>query len=104
MSELTIKTDHKWKAFRYRNEVPRRVLERDFDYQDEDDATDGFFKYRGVWYHLDQFMRFGFPFGGHPEDSPFKDWHAYAGDSFFSGVVIRVSSDGEQYQVGTYYS
>jgi hypothetical protein len=99
MSELTIKTDHKWKAFRCRYEVPKRVLARDFDYQDEDDATDGFFKYRGVWYHLDQFMRIE-----HSPDSQFSTWHAYAGDSFFSGMVIRVSSDGEQYQVGTYYS
>jgi hypothetical protein len=99
MSALTIKTDHKWKHFKYRYEVPAKVLASQFDYQKEDDALDGFFCYRGYWYHLD-----GFSVMAMPEHEQLKDWHAYAGDSYFSGIVIKVSSDGETYQVGTYLS
>ena len=93
-----VQTNNHWHNLSYRNEVPQSVLDSDFDYQDEDEAYDGFFKYRGNWYHLDGFMR-------HSDPSwPLSDWHGYAGDSFFSGVVIRISDDGEQYQVGTYLS
>lgn len=31
-------------------------------------------------------------------------WHGYHGDSYFSGVLIRLSDDGERYQVATYFS
>lgn len=92
---ITIKTDHKWKPFVYRHDVPSKVLTSQFDYQDAEDVLDGFFRYRGYWYHLDGFMRL--------EASPeLAGWHAYAGNSFYSGVVIKVSSDGESYMVGTY--
>lgn len=29
-------------------------------------------------------------------------WDGYHGDSYFSGIVIKLSPDGEQYQVGKY--
>lgn len=94
---MEVKTDNKWKSFKYRNEVPAKVLKSEFDYLSEDDS-DGFFQYRGVWYHLSGFMRVN-------SNSPFpKPWIGYAGDSFFSGVLIQVSDDGEQYRVGTYFS
>ncbi len=95
---MKIMTDHKWKPFRYRSEVPAKVLKSQFNYQDEEDTLDGFFRYRGYWYHQDGFVRIdaGAPFGG--------PWNGYASDSFFSGVLIEVSSDGEQYRVGTYIS
>ena len=35
-------------------------------------------------------------------DKEFKEWHAYLSDSFFSGILIRVSDDGEQYQIATF--
>ena len=97
MSELKVITDRKWKQFKYRNEVPKRVLAREFDYQDgESDTLDGFFCYRKRWYHLDGFMCID-------KNSPFpKQWNGYASDSFFSGVLIEVSHDGETYRVGTY--
>jgi hypothetical protein len=33
-----------------------------------------------------------------------KDWDGYQSDSYFSGVVIKISPDGEQYKIGTYFS
>lgn len=90
---FAIKTDGKWKNFKYRYEVPKSVLKRQFDYQDPDDATDGFFKYKNTWYHFDQFMR-----------SPIKGWDGYLNDSMSTGVLIKVSRDGEQYQVAVFAS
>ena len=41
-----------------------------------------------------------------PEENVELGYDTYDGtaDSFFSGVVIRVSEDGERFQIGTYYS
>jgi hypothetical protein len=96
---VEVKTDRKWKQFRYRDEVPESVLEDQFDYLDEDEAFDGFFQYHGHWYHLSDFMRIPPGFG-----LPYEEWDGYASDSYFSGVLIKVSSDGEEYMVGTYIS
>lgn len=95
---LTIKTDRKWKHFKYRNEVPAKVLTRQFDWlKEEDGGFDGFILYRKCWYHVSMFMRFR-----DNSDSEFKGWEGYHGDSYFSGVVIELSKDGEMYRVGTY--
>lgn len=98
-SGLTITSDNRWKPFKYRYEVPKRVLAQQFDYQDEDDVIDGFFKYNGTWYHLDQFMRV-------PQDTDLADlgWQGYLNDSMSTGVVIKMSLDGEEYQVGYFVS
>ena len=95
MSDVTIRTNHQWRQFRYRDEVPKKVLLSEFDYQD-DDVFNGYFKYRGCWYHLDQFMALA------SSEGPFTGWHGYSGDSYFSGTLIRVSDDGENYQVARY--
>ncbi len=94
---LTIKTNRQWRQFAYRDEVPQEVLDDQFDYQDPEETFDNFFEYRGIWYHLDQFMRLA-------PGSDMGDWDGAAGDSYFSGVLIKVSDDGEEYQIGTYYS
>lgn len=99
---LTIKTNHQWRDLQYRADVPADILASQFDYQNAEETLDGFFCYRGVWYHLDQFMRVDY---GHSQNA-FADghWDGYAGDSYFSGVVIKLSQDGEQIQLGTYFS
>ena len=91
-----ILTDNKWKYFKYRYEVPQNVLDQDYDHLDED-SLDGFIKYRRNWYHISDFMLPMSQF-----DKEFKEWHAYLSDSFFSGILIRVSDDGEQYQIATF--
>lgn len=88
---MDIITNHHWRPFRYRDEVPPEILAEQFDYQDAEEVFDGFFCYRGFWYHLDQVMRGGA-----------EGWHGYVADSFFSGIVLRLSDDGEEYQIGTY--
>jgi hypothetical protein len=83
-------------------DVPADVLRDQFDYLsngDNDDATDGFFHYRDYWYHIGDFMAFT----GEVEE-PLRGWHGYSGDSYFSGVLIKLSKDGEQFKVGRYMS
>lgn len=87
-------TDNKWKPFKYGYEVPEKVLKENFDWMEDDEKTDGFFKYRNVWYHISEFMRLG---GRDP-------WQAYASDSFFSSVLLQLSNDGEEYRVATFIS
>jgi hypothetical protein len=94
---LTIKTDHKWRDLVYRADVPAKVLADQFDYQDAEKVLDGFFCYRRNWYHLDQFMAV-------EGNGDLKGWDGYAGDSYFSGVLIQLSRDGEQVKTGTYFS
>jgi hypothetical protein len=94
---LTIKTNHQWRDLVYRSDVPAKVLADQFDYQDAEETTDGFFYYRDYWYHLDGFMRI--------ENNPdLKGWDAYASDSYFSGVLIKFSDDCEQIKIGRYMS
>ncbi len=97
MGSIKVVTNHAWRAFRYRHEVPAKVLSNQFDWTNDaheknGDYSDGFVRYRGIWYHLADFQRGGI-----------KGWDGAHGDSFFSGVVIRLSKDGESYQIGTYY-
>lgn len=94
---MKIKTNRHWHEFLYRHEVPEKVLAYQFDWLDEEDGSDGFIKYRGRYYHVSEFMR--------TDSNPnLAFWHGYISDSFFSGVLIRLSSDGEQYQIATYLS
>lgn len=95
---MEIITNNQWRDFLYGYEIPETVLQSDFDYLDDDETTDGFIKYRGCYYHLSEFMRLtdntGIP----------GDWSGYLSDSAFSGVLVRVSRDGEQYQIATFIS
>jgi len=113
---MIITTNNHWRQFKYRNEVPKEVLLKEFDwmipkeikddpakvelwckgeifpeYTDGQDYLDGFFKYRNWWYHLSQFMR----------DQASEGWDGGLADTMFSGVVIKISKDCERYKVGS---
>jgi hypothetical protein len=91
---FVIRTDHRWRQFQYRHDVPEKVLESEFVHLPE--AFDGFFRYRKWWFHVSDFIRIP------SEAADLRGWHGYAPDSFFSGVLIKLSEDGEAFQVGTY--
>ena len=99
---MEIITNYHWRNFLYGYELPESAL-ADFDWLDNAES-ESFIFYRGNYYHLSEFMvvnKYGIPIvDGQPVS--FLDWHGYFADSFFSGVLIRVSDDGEQYQVATY--
>ena len=84
---MNITTNNQWRDFSYRQDVPESVLKSEFDWTD---SGDGFFRYRGYWYHLSMFMK-----------TAIEGWHGIHNDSAFSGVLIQVSDDGEQYKIAT---
>ena len=87
---MNIISNHQWRNFLYWYELPEKA-KADLDYASEDEA---FLKYKGNYYALNDFMR----------GSLIEGWHGHSPDSFFSGVLIRLSDDGYQYQIGRYYS
>src|ERR1019366_6189701 len=97
MSQLTIKT----------NNVPRNLIygyelsaaeRKEFDYIPayEIDSHD-FFRYRGNIYDPSEFMRI-------PSGMFAPKWHAYASDTFFSGILIKYVNEFEQVVCATYFS
>ena len=96
---LVIKSDRKWRPFVYRHEVPIEILSSEFDYQDPENEFTGFFKYKGTWYHLDQFTSTD----GYKGVIPVQ-WNGIKNETFSSGVLIEISEDGEQYRVAYYYT
>lgn len=78
----------------YAYDVPQKVLESEFDYHldmpENERPIDGYFKYKGEWYHLDQFMRF----------DRMSKWDGYLSDTAFSAIVIKLVDDCESIIVG----
>lgn len=91
-----ITTNNHSRPFVYRSEVPDKVLADQFDHLDTEESQDGFFRYHGHWYHISDSVFVP------AQDPDFAGWHGMAPDSAFSGVLIRVSPDGESYTIGTY--
>ena len=93
MSELTIITNNVPRPIIYGWEIPE--VRDEFDWiSDEDFDMSEFFRYKGRVYSLGEFMH----------SSAFKGFDGYAGDSFFSGVLVRLCADGESVVVGRYYA
>lgn len=98
---VKLRTDNKWRNFLYGYELPKK-WRKHFDWMnDEEFETMNFVKTPGKnkWYYaLDEFMITSnmamFP----------GVWDGYHSDTYFSGHVIRVSTDGEQYKIGYFYS
>ena len=92
--DCTITTNNHARSFLYGYDVPDHVLS-DFDHLDDGENSDGFICYRKRYYHVSDFML-------SPKGGPFEEWHGYLSDSYFSGVLIKMSEDGETYTIATY--
>ena len=107
---LEVTTNNHARQFVTGHEVPMNVLKWQFDYLTADEQSFGsFLRYKGHWYHVSDFTRFDrFFMAGiecatrGTEESPFDGWHGRVSNSAWSGVIIRISEDGETYQIGTY--
>lgn len=91
-----VASDGKFKPFLYDYEVPKKVLAR-YDWLDDDAKADGWVKYKNEYMHLSDFMRLPGASGMS------RDWNGYSSDSFFSGTVIKMTDDGEEYKIGRYH-
>ncbi len=103
MADLTIKT----------NNVPRDIIDaceltpkerEQFDYLDWEAIDDGrdsasFVRYKGWTYDLG-----GFTTTGNGGEMSNAGWHGAHGDSYFSGILIKLVDDGERAIMGRYYS
>lgn len=92
---MEIITNNHWRQFKYGYEVPTDIIEWN-DHLNEDLASYGWINYRGHWYHASDFLQLG--------GDDLDGWDGYSSDSVFSGVLIRLSDDGESYQIATYIS
>ena len=86
------------------NNQPRDILawydltpeeQKEFDYLKDGEGS--FFRYKGWVYDLEEFMRVD-------HTAIHGDWHGYASDSYFSGMLVRYTSDCDQVIVGSYFS
>ena len=103
MNTVEIKTNNHWRPFKYGYEIPKKVLEEDFDWL-VDNEDDGFIYYCNRWYHLSEFMDLHNKIYCINPPEFMNGWDGYISDSFFSGVLIKLSDDSEMYQIGTYLS
>ena len=94
MSKTIVRTNNHWNDFKYYYEVPQKVLDDQFDWMENPDEYT-FLKYKNFWYSLSDFVRW---------ENPDFDYDGILPDSFFSGIVIKLSPDGEQYKIGTIFA
>lgn len=94
---MRIITNNQWHQFKYGDEVPKKILESDYDHLTLPEEYDGFLQYRGCWYHISDFMRITY-------ELEHTGYNGVCSESFFSGVLIKVSEDGEEYQIARYLS
>ncbi len=96
------------------NNVPRDLLylcdfsasdqdkiRKQYDWMEPDDieCNYGFFKYHGCFYHLQDFLNVENDASG-----DLVGWDGYAGDSYFSGTLIRFAdNDCDRVIVGRYF-
>jgi len=64
-------------------------IKQDFDWLEDIESDSSFFQYKGRIYNLSEFMRGGA-----------EGWDGSKADSWSCGVLVKVSSDGEQVVCG----
>jgi hypothetical protein len=100
MSNLTIKTNNHFRPILHGFELTEKE-QSEFDWIDFSVEGEGFygmfFRYKRQVYCLDNFMRLA-------GKDAYGDWHGVNQTSAFSGILVRLSDDGEGVVVGTYYS
>ena len=84
---MAITTNHHSRPFLSREEVPTKILNDQFDWTSSENF---FLRYKGVYYHISQFMRLPPVPGG---------WTGSCAESATTGVVIKVEGC-ESYKIG----
>lgn len=90
---MKITTNNKPRQLIYGYDLPEK-LKAEFDYYSRDDLNDAtFFKYKGQYYDIDQFVR-----------CDIEGWQGCHNDTYFSGLFIKFTDDLESVIVAQYYS
>ena len=105
MLEVHIITNHHWRpllSWFELSEKQRAWVKREHDWLEDCELSsfedETYLPYRDWIYCLSDFER--------PGNNPptWLDWDGYLSDSFFSGIMIRLSEDCDAYQIATFYS
>lgn len=91
---MKIITNKQWRDFICGYDVPESVKQSEYCHLSDVEACDGFIKYRGNYYHLSDFL----------VTDDISEWQGVHCDSAFSGILIKVLDDGEQYQIAHFYN
>lgn len=94
MQHLTIKTNNHWCPIIYGYELTGKERE-DFNYIDDLDNAQ-FFRYKGMVYSLEEFIIC--------ESEELKEWDGVCGETYFYGVLIKLSKSGDYVKVARFYS
>ena len=96
---MKIKTNRHWYPLLNGWELTDAKLK---DYSNLDNYKDlEYFRYKKYLYLFHDFIAFR---GSNSSPDEFKGWDAYMSDSFFSGVLIKLSIDHDAIQIATYFS
>ena len=96
---MKIITNNVPRFIKYGYEMPEK-FRSDFDYilPEEFDNHD-FVEYKGNWYDLSEFL------STRESSGDFAQWHGYAPDSYFSGILVKqIAPDFEAVIIGRYYA
>ena len=100
MASYTIKTNNRTRALFPACEVAyseRETFRREFDWMDQEEFDRAiFFKYRGEYYALAQFIRV-------EGDLLAKGWQGQLGETAFSSLLIKIKDSCQSVIVGRYY-
>ena len=101
---VTIKTNNQERDLLYFsdfNKSEQQQLREDYDWMEDDLETNfGFFYYKDAIYHLQDFTSLH----GENKCDDFAGWDGVVSDSYFSGVLIKLTQDCESVVVGTFSS
>ena len=78
----------------------QQQIRSDFDWLEDVESDCGFFEYHGTIHHLQNFMRIRR--GEETDSRALAGWDGYESDSYFSGTLVRLLSDGDSVVAGRY--
>ena len=99
---MTIKTNNKPRALKCLFEFSlkeQELIKENFDWVEDIESGRSFFEYRGLVYHLEEFLRVTTS-----SDDATQGWDGYAGNSYFSGTLVKLCSDSDYVVVGRWIS
>lgn len=100
MASYTIKTNNRPRHLFYACEVnygEREAFRREFDWMEQEHFDQAmFFKYRGEYYTLDQFLRV-------EGDLLAKGWQGSLQETAYSSLLIKIKDSCKSVIVGRYY-
>lgn len=110
MSEVKVITNNHIRSMHYLWELSEReqeIVKHEFDWINTNDTVsweeEQFIKYRDNWYCLSDFMSLHNKFYCPNPPDFMQGWDGYLSDSFYSGILIRLSDDHDYCVMATYY-